>query len=70
MAKKGVDATFLHYGIKQEDMRLIVQACQDSNIDPEWMKESILKVYHDEKKNDELDVKKVSKILNKALKAL
>lgn len=68
--KKGLDSTFLHYGIKQEDMALIVQACLDSDIDPEWMKESILKVYHDEKKNDELDEKKVSRIINKSLKAL
>lgn len=68
--KKGMDGNFLHYGIKQEDMQLIAQACMDSNIDPDWMKEYILKAYHEEKKNEELDEKKVSKILNKALKEL
>lgn len=70
MAKKGIDSTFLHYGIKRDDMELIEQVCVDSGIDTDWMKEKILKVYQEEKKSDNLDEKKVAKIINKALKSL
>ena len=30
--KKGIDRTFLHYGVRGEDMALIEQTCQDSDI--------------------------------------
>ena len=70
MAKKGIDSTFLHYGIKQDDMAIVEQVCNDSGIDAEWMKEKILKVYQEERKSDNLDEKKVAKIINKALKSL
>ena len=70
MAKKGIDSTFLHYGIKQSDMEIIEQACIDSDVDSEWLKEKILKAYQEEKRTDNLDEKKVSKIINKALKSL
>ena len=43
MARKGIDSTFLHYGVRTEDMALIEQACQDSDINTEWLKEQILK---------------------------
>lgn len=69
--KKGIDATFLHYGTKQDDMQLIVQACTDSDIDPEWMKEYILKPYHEERNNQNfVEDKKLKSILKKALKAI
>ncbi|MCQ2194637.1 MAG: hypothetical protein MJZ28_06755 [Paludibacteraceae bacterium] len=70
MAKKGIDSTFLHYGIKRDDMEIVEQVCNDSDIDAEWMKEKILKVYQEERKSDNLDEKKVAKIINKALKSL
>ena len=41
--RKGIDSTFLHYGVRNEDMSLIEQACQDSDINTEWLKEQILK---------------------------
>lgn len=70
MAKKGIDSTFLHYGIKRDDMEIIEQVCVDSGIDADWMKEKILKVYQEERKSDNLDENKVAKIINKALKSL
>ena len=52
-------------------MEIIEQACQDNGINEEWMKESILKEYHEERNNqNELDDKTLSKIIKKALKAL
>lgn len=69
--KKGIDSTFLHYGIRREDMEVIEAACQENGIDEEWMKESILKMYHEERNNQNtLDEKALGKIIKKALKEL
>ena len=38
--RKGIDSTFLHYGVRTEDMALIEQACQDSEINTEWLEET------------------------------
>lgn len=67
--KKGLDRCFLHYGIKQEDMNIIEQACVDNDIDTEWVKENILKPYQDEKNNQNfVEEKKLTKIMKQALK--
>lgn len=41
--KKGIDGTFVQYGIKKEDMQLIEAACMAEGIDSEWVKEYILR---------------------------
>ena len=66
--KKGLDRTFLHYGIRQEDMNIIEEAARSADIDPEWMKEYILKPYNEARNEESIDEKKLRKILNKALK--
>ena len=67
--RKGIDSTFLHYGVRNEDMALIEQACQDSDIDTEWLKEQILKPYNEERNNQNfVEEKKLTKIMKKALK--
>ena len=66
--KKGLDRTFLHYGIRQEDMNIIEEAARSTDIDPEWMKEYILKPYNEARNEESIDEKKLRKILNKALK--
>lgn len=68
--KKGLDRCFLHYGIRQEDMNIIEDACRDVEIDPDWMKEYILKPYNEERNNENIDEKKLRSILNKALKKI
>ena len=42
--KKGIDGTFVQYGIKKEDMQLIEAACMAEGIDSEWVKEYILRL--------------------------
>ena len=66
--KKGLDRTFLHYGIRQEDMNIIEDAARSADIDPDWMKEYILKPYNEARNEESIDEKKLRKILNKALK--
>lgn len=68
---KGIDGVFLHYGVRQDDMAIIEQSCQDYDIDPEWLKEYILKPYNEERNNQSdmtVDDKKLVKILKKSLK--
>lgn len=69
MAHKGIDSVFLHYGIRKEDMELIEQSCNESGIDSEWLKEDVLKPFHEERNNQNVvEEKKVAKILKKAIK--
>lgn len=69
--RKGIDSTFLHFGVRKEDMALIEQSCQDADINPEWLKEHILKPYNEERNNQNfVEEKKLTKILKKALKNL
>lgn len=65
---KGLDAMFMNYGIRKEDMDIIKNICEEAEIDFDWFKEYILKEYHELKmKNEELDSKSLQKILEKAL---
>ena len=71
--KKGLDRTFLSYGIREDDMMLIESACQSEGIDADWLKDCILKPFQDERNNQNeanLDEKKVARILKKALKEI
>lgn len=52
MPNRGIDRCFLHYGIRQEDMNLIEQECQANDIDAEWLKEEILKLYNEERNKE------------------
>ena len=68
--KTGLDRTFLHYGIRQEDMNIIEDAARDADIDADWLKEYILKPYNEARNEEAVDDKKLRKILNKALKEI
>lgn len=68
MGRKGLDTLFVHYGIRKEDMDVIEAICAEFDVEPEWLKEQILKPYHEAKiRNEELDEKTLSKIIEKAL---
>jgi len=38
MAKKGLDTTFVHYGIRKEDINLIEALCVGHKLDFDWVK--------------------------------
>lgn len=66
---KGLDAMFIHYGIRREDMAIIKNICEDNEIDFDWFKDEILKEYHEIKmKNQETEEITIQKIIEKALK--
>jgi hypothetical protein len=68
MAKKGLDITFVHYGIRKEDMDLISALCTEHKLELEWVKEDLLKEFHERKiRNQDMDEKALEKIIEKAL---
>jgi hypothetical protein len=65
---KGLDSTFMHFGIRREDMRIIETICQENEVNFDWFQEYILKEYHNLKmKNEEMDVKTLHRLLENAL---
>ena len=73
MAKKGIDSTFLHYGIRTSDMDIIQELCTspDFQLNPDWVKDEILKLYN-EGGNDQgvVEEKTVRQIIKNALKKI
>ena len=68
MAKKGLDTTFVHYGIRKVDMDLISVLCTEHQLEFEWVKEELLKEFHERKiRNQDVDEKLLEKIIEKAL---
>jgi hypothetical protein len=71
MSKKGLDTLFLHYGIRKVDMQVIEQLCHAHEVDFDWLKENILKDYHERKtRNQDLDEKSLKKLLEKSLEKI
>ena len=68
--KKSIDRCFLHYGIRQEDMSIIEQVSQQADIDAEWLKENILKPYNEARNEENIDDKRLRKLLNSAIKKI
>jgi len=68
MGRKGLDTTFVHYGIRKEDMDLILVLCTEHQLEFEWVKEELLKEFHERKiHNKDVDEKALEKIIEKAL---
>jgi len=68
--QKGLDNNFINYGIRREDLRTVEQIATDLGLDYDWIKEELLKVYHEKKLNSEIDEKTMEKLLDKALNKL
>ena len=73
MARKGIDSTFLHYGVRTEDMDIIQELCTspDFQLNPDWVKDEILKLYN-EGGNDQgvVEEKTIRQIIKNALKKI
>ncbi|MCR5851328.1 MAG: hypothetical protein K6G92_11590 [Bacteroidaceae bacterium] len=69
--KKGLERTFLEYGIRQTDLQVIAELCDKHELDADWLKEQILKRYHEAKVDRiEMDDSATEKVIDKALKEL
>lgn len=65
---KGLDTAFIHYGIRKEDMDIIKNLTEEQGLDFEWLQENILKEFHNLKiNNEDIDSKRIEKIIEKAL---
>lgn len=68
MAKKGLDTTFVHFGIRKEDMSLIEVLCTKHNLDFEWVRDELLKEFHEKKiRNQDIEESNIEKLIDKAL---
>lgn len=71
MAKKGLDTTFVHYGIRKEDMGLLEALCISHKLDFDWVRDDILKEFHERKiRNEEVDEKVMERIIEKAIQKI
>ena len=71
MANKGLETTFIHYGIRKEDMSLIETLCTQHQLEPDWIKEELLKEFHLKKiNNQEMDEKSLGRLIEKALQKI
>ena len=69
--RKGLDGSFMKYGIPQADMTIIESVCQAEDVDKDWLEEEILAPYQKRKNSGaKITVENVSKILKDALKKL
>ncbi len=66
--KKGLDISFVHYGIRKEDLELIETLCTEHQLDADWVRDDILKVYHEKRiQEGDFEGKGVEKLIEKAL---
>ena len=65
---KGLDRSFLHYGIREEDLKVIRALCEKHGIPEEWLVEEVLKKYHEAKVRDiELRGETIERVIQSAL---
>ncbi len=71
MAKKGLDTTFIHYGIRKPDMGLIEAISLEHQLEFDWVKEDLLKEFHELRigKGD-ITEKSTEKLIEKALQKI
>ena len=68
---KGLDRSFLHYGIRKTVLELIQELCCKHQLNVEWVTEEILKAYH-ERKVDAIDMSEADamEVVNSAIQKL
>jgi len=71
MTIKGLDSTFVHYGIRKEDLAILESLAEKHGLDYEWIQESILRIYHEQKtKDDNIDDRALVRLVEKALSGM
>ena len=63
-----MDSSFLHCGVRKQDLALTAELCKKHELDVDWVTEELIKAYHEQKvANIEVEDKVVEKIISKAL---
>ena len=72
MEKKGLDRYFMDYGIRENDIKIIEQVCEDHEVDSAWLEEFVLRSYQAKKNGgvDLADKHEVELLLKQALKKI
>lgn len=67
MALKGLDYTFVHHGIRQDDLKILEEIAFEYEIDKEWLK-GLLQSFHDKKtQNAEVEDNVITKLIEEHL---
>ena len=65
---KGLDRSFLHYGIREDDLKIIRELCVKYAIPEEWLVDEGLKKYHEARVRDiELRNETIERVVESAL---
>lgn len=68
---KGLDSSFINYGIRKQDLAVLSELCQKHEIDFEWLKEYLLKNYHELKVSKiDMEDSDVVDLISKALQKI
>lgn len=68
---KGIDNTFVNYGIRKEDMAIIERLAAEAELDMDWIKEDILKEYHTKRvSSTEVSEQVVEGVIRNAIKKI
>lgn len=68
---KGIDNTFVNYGIRKEDMAIIERLAEEAKLDMDWIKEDILKEYHTKRvSSTEVSEQVVEGVIRNAIKKI
>lgn len=66
--QKGLDSTFVQYGIRADDLRLIETLATEHGLDFEWVQQELLRALHEARNRSyELSEGDVEKLIEKAL---
>ena len=70
MISKSIDKTFVHQGIRQDDLNILETVAKQHNIDFEWVK-NLLQAFHEKRtRNSEIDDKEVTKLIEEHLQKI
>lgn len=71
MSEHNIDASFLRYGVRSDDLEVIRRLSTEEGMDPDWLTEQILKVYHErEVEGKEPTDQEGRRLIGKAIKQL
>lgn len=66
--QKGLDSTFVQYGIRADDLRHIETLAAEHGLDFEWVQEDLLRALHEARnRSHDLGESDVEKLIEKAL---